>query len=98
MHVCAVALSSSRRRSVHAPATLHGDCSLVFFKGTTHMAHQAPSVEPDVRLPFSDLLRESIGTLKCFKLQNINDLCISDSTFQKWTKLVQAYKYESATL
>ena len=34
IHLCAVALSPSRRRSIHAPASLHGGCSLGILKGT----------------------------------------------------------------
>jgi hypothetical protein len=52
--VCAVVLSSSGRRSVHEPATLHGVGSLVSFNCTTHVLLQASSVKPEVRLPHSD--------------------------------------------
>ena len=38
------------------PAAVHGEGSLVIFKGTTLVFLQALSVEPEVRLPHSDLV------------------------------------------
>ena len=56
IHWCASAPSSSRRRPAHEPAALQGEGSVVIFKGATLVFLQALSVEPEVRLPHSDLL------------------------------------------